>query len=529
MKKFYFLLLFSLCYSNIANTQTIEATNDRIYLYVNDSSGEFWFDDTTKVGFDPYAYYDLWHGIVAMDTARNYLWHQTIKDAVSGSGNSGFAIDNNNDIYFGNSIGQPNTTMLWDSIPLTKAMYILKMNAQGDVIRIIEPSQFGPNTRVYDLSFAVDNFNNLYVAGTFEGDSISFGGLPPIVANNDVKGFIIKFDANSNALWQLEINGYFYPSDLIVTPNNNLYMAGTHNQDRELNIGNFTLPVVDSFQNYANQFIAKISENGVPLLLKNILNFADSTNYSAQVQMEKASDGYVLASTFKKANFGDGIVHTRAEKSLFLAKYNLNDSLIWLKLTPPLTGTNAFSSSLDINENGEIFWLHQLYGGGTWTMDGVPAYSHNMMQFDAQGQVMCIEPLGRFGIAANNSAVYTMVEHTVPFSSRLIVEKWEIGNCERIWQRDIAWGRFWGSTQKIDVSDNINLYPNPVLDAFSVELDVSKTGKMEYQIFNVTGQMVKNGQMISNHSLNVQELETGVYVLKIYFDGKLYAKKFVKL
>ena len=145
--------------------------------------------------------------------------------------------------------------------------------------------------------------------------------------------------------------------------------------------------------------------------------------------------------------------------------------------------------------------------------------------------MLCIEHLAHFKVAANESAVYTMSEYSsfIQFTSILYFDKWEIGNCQKIWERDIEREIFWGSTQKIDVSDNINLYPNPVLDAFTIELETAKIGAMNYQIFNINGQMVKNGQFVSSHSLNVQELNTGIYFLKIYFDGKMYAKKFVKL
>ena len=468
---------------------------------------------------------------------ENYLWHKIIKGAVQDHGDSGFAIDSNNDIYFGSTVGQPYTTMVVDSMSMSKAMYILKMNAQGDIIRIIEPNQAGVNTRVGDLSFAVDDFDGLYVVGSFIGDSISFGGLTPIVANYYHKGFIVKFDPLGNALWQQEIENGAVAKGLIVSPNGDVYVSGVYIQSQDLSIGNFTLPLVDSLKDYRSQFLAKFSEDGTPLLLKDITGYSDSIEYfyspheKLPVQIQKATDGYVLSGIFKKANFGNGIIHTRNELSLFLVKYNFNDSLIWLKVTPPLTGTNVYSSGLDINDNGEIFWLNHLYGGGNWLLDGVTAYPHNMMQFDAQGQVLCIEHYAHFEVAANQSAVYTMSEYSsfLQFTSTLFFHKWEIGNCQKIWERDIIKERFWGSTQKIDVSDNVNLYPNPVVDAFTIELEVAKIGTMDYQIFNINGQVVKNGQAFPDHPLNVQELNTGIYFLKIYFNGKMYAKKFIKL
>ena len=200
MKKIYILFLISFLYFNTAHSQNlspvysknIHATNDVIYLYGNELTGRFWLDDTTSVGFDPYSYSNTWDGVIAMDTARKHLWHRVVKGAHPGRGNSGFAIDSNNDIYFGSATGQPYTTMFVDSIPISKAMYILKMNSQGDIIRIIEPDQVGANTWVRGVSLTVDDFDNLYVVGSFIQDSISFGGLPPIVANNNHRSFIVN-------------------------------------------------------------------------------------------------------------------------------------------------------------------------------------------------------------------------------------------------------------------------------------------------------------------------------------------------
>ena len=73
----------------------------------------------------------------------------------------------------------------------------------------------------------------------------------------------------------------------------------------------------------------------------------------------------------------------------------------------------------------------------------------------------------------------------------------------------------------------VELYPNPVGSHLSIT-----TGKIARQIsvFDCTGRMVKSCETPSDmFEFNVEDLQAGVYFVKIVFDNQTVAKKFVKM
>jgi hypothetical protein len=71
--------------------------------------------------------------------------------------------------------------------------------------------------------------------------------------------------------------------------------------------------------------------------------------------------------------------------------------------------------------------------------------------------------------------------------------------------------------------ENFVLYPNPTIDF--IQIDIEKN--LNYLIVNHLGQIIKSGQ-IKNKIITVNDLVSGVYVLKITDGEKLVSKKFIK-
>lgn len=81
---------------------------------------------------------------------------------------------------------------------------------------------------------------------------------------------------------------------------------------------------------------------------------------------------------------------------------------------------------------------------------------------------------------------------------------------------------------------NVTLYPNPVADQVTVELNMVKAAKVSFQVVNMLGQQVgqdlvkdlKAGQ--TNTTLSTNELAPGIYFLNIVTDKGNLQQKFVK-
>ncbi len=76
--------------------------------------------------------------------------------------------------------------------------------------------------------------------------------------------------------------------------------------------------------------------------------------------------------------------------------------------------------------------------------------------------------------------------------------------------------------------DFLELYPNPVHNILTVNM--TQNYSTDYQIFNMTGQVVKAGHLdASARTINVSDLAAGVYTIKFNDGQKEMMKKFVKI
>jgi hypothetical protein len=84
---------------------------------------------------------------------------------------------------------------------------------------------------------------------------------------------------------------------------------------------------------------------------------------------------------------------------------------------------------------------------------------------------------------------------------------------------------------KTDLS-GMFLYPQPVADAFTLEVAKAFDGVVEYSITDVTGKAVSGGSLSwkgKTHILNVSALSSGVYIIHLQrSDAPSKAIKFVK-
>jgi hypothetical protein len=73
----------------------------------------------------------------------------------------------------------------------------------------------------------------------------------------------------------------------------------------------------------------------------------------------------------------------------------------------------------------------------------------------------------------------------------------------------------------LSISENNNsfrIYPNPSSDL--INLNCNATGKLNYNIYNATGQLVKQGSILNNGNISVSDLSYGMYSVEIISEGK---------
>lgn len=75
------------------------------------------------------------------------------------------------------------------------------------------------------------------------------------------------------------------------------------------------------------------------------------------------------------------------------------------------------------------------------------------------------------------------------------------------------------------VNPNVTLYPNPAQNVLKLKVSNLKIYKAE--IFNISGRLSMDVREV-NESLDISELEKGIYYVKLYSDKKIIKKEFIK-
>lgn len=76
-----------------------------------------------------------------------------------------------------------------------------------------------------------------------------------------------------------------------------------------------------------------------------------------------------------------------------------------------------------------------------------------------------------------------------------------------------------------DEKKNITVYPNPATNNFTVETGSDE--KASIQLFNIVGQQVYSETFTDKTTVNVANLHSGVYMLKVNQNGKVYTSKLI--
>lgn len=79
---------------------------------------------------------------------------------------------------------------------------------------------------------------------------------------------------------------------------------------------------------------------------------------------------------------------------------------------------------------------------------------------------------------------------------------------------------------------SVNVYPNPCYDNLTVDLSGFKGHNVRIEIYSISGQLYKKEQIIDSGSpvhVDIEDLDRGIYVIKIYLPDNPYVKKLIKL
>ncbi|MCE3279898.1 MAG: hypothetical protein K0S44_2089 [Bacteroidetes bacterium] len=326
-----------------------------------------------------------------MIKAQNCQWAKRFGYNNSNEGGTAITMDRFGHLYQTGYIG----------IGLNYNIFLMKYDTLGNSIWYKTSAVSDNNS---SRSIQTDSLGNIYIAGSFYGDSITFGS---ITLHN--KGwsdiFITKYDSLGNVVWAKQIGGSDTDrlNDFHIDHNDNLILTGLFGDS--LVFGN-NIVVHPPGYSSSNFFIAKLDTYGNGVWAKTssaIYEQAEGTAISSD-----SSGNIFVAGTFTSPGLTFGNIQlnnidtTYSLTEIFIVKYNEQGNVIWAKAASGNSGD--YCSDICVGPTNDLY----LIGGFksmNFSIDGFNVTNANntgntwdafIAKFDDSGNVMWLKKEGGF-------------------------------------------------------------------------------------------------------------------------------------
>jgi hypothetical protein len=474
--------------------------------------------------------------LAKFDSSGNNLW---AKSAGGGANEGteavnaiGLGTDANGNVYV---VGSYTTTdAIFGNVTLASVFngssFLVKYDAQGNALWALN---VGGNLNNAN-SIAVDANGNSFITGSFTGSYI-IGGPDSVPLNSNIEGYTIKYDSAGNSVWATGISGNnVFNNAITLDAAGNVYVTGSYDGDSVL-IGN---SIVLSNNHGDGMFTVKYDKNGNPLWAKNVSlsSFVNPGGIATDGQGNVYVTGYTTADTLI---FGiDTTITGSSTSNIFIAAYDSSGNSKWLHSTT--NNNNITSSCISANASGQVFITgsfatpsvvignttlvnndtlgpeqaffiaeYNSAGDVVWVTGGLSA--NNDMDAGASLQADNKGHLYVTGIYAGPSIIFandTLLPFgTPPGPANVFVVKYEASETSV------------GIAAPETTINNITVYPNPSTGSFCFK-GISNGSTIE--IYNVLGQRLYSAIPTGDtYVMNIGAEAKGVYLYRVVASDNL--------
>ena len=376
-----FILLFFLCSELYAQTWL----NAQHAGFLKDDSGKAictdslgnvfitgYFQDSIQFGpyklMGPGAQTDIF--LVKYNSAMNVIWAKSFGTPSSEgantvktdpAGNIYLAGSYTSAINFGNGVTLP--------APVTKGIYILKLNQSGNAIWAVNANASGTSSSFDCRGLALDAANNIYITGGFAG-AADFGnsvGLSSVLhpqGYSSVDIYTAKY--NSSGVCQWARSGGSYQTDdsygIAVTAGGTSYITGTYSKPITFGV----VPLTYHGPGGLDAYIAGYDLNGNLVMLKSIY----STGYEATygISLDAFQNIYVTGMSEDFTVIDTITLTPNGNYNMFVAKFNPTGSVQWVATS---IGTqHEDGRQVVVDKRGDVYVAGIFYHGGTSAFPG---------------------------------------------------------------------------------------------------------------------------------------------------------------
>lgn len=507
----------------------------------NPGSGVF---NLTGIGNDRCAF------ISKIDQTGNFVWAKSFKGGTSVSCFA-IAIDASNNIY---TTGVFTETVDFDPNPgvfnMTSAgigdVFICKLDSLGN---FLWAKSFEGVRNTGSISLVIDKYKNVYTSGSFFGtvdfdpDINSFFNL--YADSNRCDIFISKLDSSGNFLWAKDFGGIqsSVNSSIVIDPFDKIYLTGnisgvvdfdpgmlTFNLNGSGN-GNAYISKLDSSGNFvwAKMFAGTLGSGGASIITDSLGSVYTTGGFTGTIDLDPDSFGIYLQSS-------------NSDWGVFLSKLDSSGNFVWAKTMVGTPGSKSHGISIALSAVGNIFIAGSF--GGTVDFDPDSGIS-NLDTSDGNIFICKLNNLGNFlwvnsfGGQSNITSARTMAVDvfenllitgyfyapTINFDLINIINQSDPGYTDIFIAK---MGNIINGIEQINFYNNINIFPNPTDNLFSINL-LNNQKEIEIKIINMSGKFIykKNVLATKKIEVNTSGFPVGIYLVQIKTSDFIETKKLI--
>ncbi len=470
--------------------------------------------------------------VAKYDATGSCLWAVKGGGFLSDNDGVGIATDNNGNVYVSGNFSNNITFVPYSVNQITNSSnsFIAKFDPSGNCQFL---KAIYSNGAVVMRSLQC-NGTDVLITGAY-ADSTYFDAIGVTSASSEI--FLAKFDAQGNFLWVKTAGGPDEDSsvDLAIGANGNIYLAGFFKLTATFGTNNVT-----SYGNH-DIFVAGFDANG-----NNLWVTGAGSNQSDQaiaVDVDNAGNCYATGyyyptpsgMTTLPAHFGSFQLPDNGSGNMFVAKYDTTGNTLWAKYG----GGSSHDEGIDINTdaNGNsyvtgVFVSNASFGGFPITSNG--GSDAFLVKYNTYGGGLFTLKIGGTGnekgksvlsypngdcIVAGNYTTSITINTTPSTTLNSPASEW------RVFMAKYSGGSV-GIGDPVMQQNNMQLYPNPASDGFTVTLMSEGNDNIRFEIVNAIGQVVQHYENRTAAGLNdfrfdASKLSPGSYLLKV--TGKGYS------
>ncbi|MEZ4786620.1 MAG: T9SS type A sorting domain-containing protein [Flavobacterium haoranii] len=373
---------------------------------------------------------------------------------------------------------------------------------------------YPPNTTNVNVSMSVLNFS---VDTPSNGDGY-------IVYNINGGGAVDKFDTTDISVPVTEGQSYTVNMELVDNSGNSLSTPVTASVS--FSVDSYT--VVTSISQIRTDVIANGTGKFYHLNSEAIVTYARPLANRNQKYIQDATaailiddNGGVITNTF---NIGDGMTGFKGQTSSFsgvlqiIPTEDIAPNAPGFSITPEVVTVDDLVNDMT-NNNYETYESELVKINGVTFADG---NGSNTFAVNTNYDITDTNTMTFRSMFAE--ADYVVNADLIPAGTTdIIVLAARFNTTPQVVARDLADMPL--ETKSFDAIDGLTMYPNPVTGN-TLYLESTANASKQVQVYDVLGKQVIN-TTVNNNSLNVANLNAGVYIVKITEEGKTATRKLV--